>query len=228
MKKSLQILHLRVVLNKVNKRPKSLAIESKPSKTIPLNFQQTQIEGVNLKGVPMTNIVTRRNGLESPEEQVNEEDPVKTEQRSKSEEPSKEENTTEFKSLTSRSSLDLGDDPELEAFIRERWGTPQMNFNRKFLVASVESSPTTSSKISSIESNSISLRDEEYLAVMEKNYEATHGKDGKLSVKRVKKGIRKSLKTLRNEFYEITSHKKASSSARTPTDTEEQPKNIKT
>lgn len=225
----MQTLHFRVVLNKVNKRPKSLAVDSKPSKIIPLNFQQTQIEGVNLKSVPITNIVTRRNGLDSPEEPVNDEKPVKPEERSKSEEPCKDQpDTPEFKSLTSRSSLDLRDDPELEAFIRERWGTPQMNFNRKFLVASVESSPTTSSKMSSIESNSISLRDEEYLAVMEKNYEATHGKDGKLSVKRVKKGIRKSLKSLRNEFYEITSHKKASSSAKTPTDTEEKPKNIKT
>lgn len=217
-----------MILNRVTKRPKSLAIESTPTKIIPLNFQQTQIEGVNLKSVPLVNILTRRNGLESPveEEPINEEKPVNAE-RSKSEEPRKrdEENTPEVKYLASRSSLDLRDDPELEAFIKERWGTPQMNFNRKFLGASVESSPTSSSKMSSTESNGVSLRDEEYLAVMEKNYEATHGKDGKMSVKRVKKGIRKSLKTLRNEFYEITSHKKAPSNAGTPS--EEKPKNVK-
>lgn len=216
-------------MNKVNKRPKSLAIEQKHTKIIPLNFQQTQFEGVNLKSVPLVNIVTRRNGEGSPveeEESTNEEKP-KVEERSKSEEPrkSEEEETPEFRSLTSRSSLELGDDPELEAFIKARWGTPQLNFNRKFLGASVESSPTSSSKMSSNESNGVSLRDEEYLAVMEKNYEANHGKDGKLSVKRVKKGIRKSLKNLKNEFYEITSHKKAPSNAGTPT--EEKPKNIK-
>lgn len=216
-------------MNKVNKRPKSLAIESKHSKTIPINFQQTQFEGVNLKSVPLVNIVTRKNSPESPvaEEPKNEEKPVNQEERSKSEEPRKsdEDHTPEFKSLTSRSSLDLRDDPELEAFIKERWGTPQLNFNRRFLGASIESSPSSSSKMSSIESNGMNMRDEEYLAVMEKNYEATHGKDGKMSVKRVKKGIRKSLRNLKNEFYEITSHKKAPSTAGTPT--EEKPKNIK-
>lgn len=223
-----------MIVNKVNKRPKSLAIESKLSKSIPINFQQTQFEGVNLKSVPLVNIVTRKNGQGSPveEEPTNEEKPTNDEkspkeERSKSEEPRKtdEDDTPEFKSLTSRSSLDLGDDPELEAFIKARWGTPQLNFNRKFLGASVETSPSSSSKMSSNESNGVSMRDEEYFTVMEKNYEATHGKDGKMSVKRVKKGIRKSLKSLKNEFYEITSHKKAPSNAGTPT--EEKPKNIK-
>lgn len=182
-----------------------------------------------MKSVPLVNIVTRKSGLGSPSEESepsNEEKPNQ-EERSKSEEPRKpdQDELTELKSITSRSSLDLGDDPELEAFIKARWGTPQLNFNRKFLVNSVENSPSSSSKMSSNESNGVSMRDEEYLAAMEKNYEAVHGKDGKMSVKRMKKGIRKSLKNLKLEFYEMTSHKKSPSNAGTPI--EEKPKNIK-
>lgn len=134
-----QLLHYRVRIVEI-KTPRKLrnSLRNSPHTGIhPTDFQQTQIEGVNLKGVPAEVIVTRKlddipfadnsiadtphsGGAQSAEGVSETED-----------ERVKVKNIYKGKFSSNESGSES--DPEFEAFIAKKWGTPQLHFNRKFL-----------------------------------------------------------------------------------------------
>ncbi|XP_018792364.1 PREDICTED: uncharacterized protein LOC108971039 isoform X1 [Bactrocera latifrons] len=134
-----RLLHYRVRIVEI-KTPRKVrnSLRNSPHTGIhPTDFQQTQIEGVNLKGVPAEVIVTRKlddipfadngtadtphSGGAQSAEGVSESEGERVKVKSI------------YKGKFSSNESGSESDPEFEAFIAKKWGTPQLHFNRKFL-----------------------------------------------------------------------------------------------
>ncbi|XP_036318326.1 uncharacterized protein LOC118733160 [Rhagoletis pomonella] len=144
-----RLLHyrVRIVEIKTPRKVRSSQRSSPNSGVHPTDFQQTQIEGVNLKSVPAEVIVTRklddipyadnstaatpRSGGAPATEGVSETEGEQV----------KVKNIYNGKFSSNESGSES--DPEFEAFIAKKWGTPQLHFNRKFLKNNSDESNST-------------------------------------------------------------------------------------
>ncbi|XP_053948781.1 uncharacterized protein LOC128857177 isoform X2 [Anastrepha ludens] len=144
-----RLLHYRVRIVEIKTPRKSRNSQrSSPNTGVhPTDFQQTQIEGVNLKSVPADVIVTRKlddipyadnssgatpkSGGAQSTEGVSETDGERV----------KLKNIYNGKFSSNESGSES--DPEFEAFIAKKWGTPQLHFNRKFLKNNSDESNST-------------------------------------------------------------------------------------
>uniref|UniRef100_A0A1A9VD56 RING-type E3 ubiquitin transferase n=1 Tax=Glossina austeni TaxID=7395 RepID=A0A1A9VD56_GLOAU len=122
-----KLLHYRVKVHEVKTPRRSQVLRNTTLNSLPINYQQTQIQGVNLKNVPADVIVTRNsNNLTFADSVVDcmasENDANKTKHGY-------------HEKLAAKKNRDSGSDtdPEFEALIDKKWGTPQLNFNCKYL-----------------------------------------------------------------------------------------------
>ncbi|XP_055843924.1 uncharacterized protein LOC129910530 isoform X2 [Episyrphus balteatus] len=166
-----KILFYRVRINEI-KSPKKKG-HKRTFRKHPIDFQQTNIEGNNLKSVPAGVIVTRR-----PD------DPVAI---SKVKE-------TEDDELSSSE-----EDSEFEAYIEKNWGTPQMNFNRKYLRNYVFKEGGSSSSGSSNLSGSVA----DDGRVNNPQRHACEASGTKTRMKNVTSSLRKSFRSLRTDIIDL-------------------------
>uniref|UniRef100_W8BDB3 RING-type E3 ubiquitin transferase n=1 Tax=Ceratitis capitata TaxID=7213 RepID=W8BDB3_CERCA len=134
-----RLLHYRVRIVEIKTPRKSRnSLRSSPHTGIhPTDFQQTQIEGVNLKSVPAEVIVTRKLDDIPYVDNSSAATPRSAGGQSAEGVSETEGERVKVKSIYNGkfSSNESGSesDPEFEAFIAKKWGTPQLHFNRKFL-----------------------------------------------------------------------------------------------
>lgn len=197
---TLQLLHYRVRVLEV-KTPRKSRIFSgvnAPSDKLPIDFQQTNIEGVNLKNVPSDVILTRRfenipfadNEPASP-----------TSYAGVSSEDEIEKSKREFyEKLEAKKKRDSGSesDPEFEAFIAKKWGTPQLNFNRKYLKNTT--SPSDSSSSTDDSPKSPKTLNDDKVSLTSTSYK-----------KRMSSTLRKSFRSLKSDLIEMKPFGKKSS-----------------
>lgn len=131
-----KLLHYRVKVLEVKTPRRSQVLRNVSPSSLPINYQQTQIQGVNLKNVPTHVIVTRNsNNLPYTDNIINGMAPDNDLNKIK----------REYHEKMTAKKRDSGSDtdPEFEALMAKKWGTPQLNFNRKYL--KVNSSSDSSS-----------------------------------------------------------------------------------
>ncbi|KAL9885782.1 LOW QUALITY PROTEIN: uncharacterized protein ACN427_012038 [Glossina fuscipes fuscipes] len=121
-----KLLHYRVKVLEVKTWRRSQASDTSLN-NLPINYQQTQIRGVNLKNVPSDVIVTRNlNNLTTCSQRA---DCMASENDANKMPHNYDEKFGHQKNRDSGSDTD----PEFETLIAKKWGTPQLNFNRKYL-----------------------------------------------------------------------------------------------
>ncbi|XP_067641459.1 uncharacterized protein [Eurosta solidaginis] len=135
-----RLLHYRVRIVEIKTPLKvKTSQRSSPTRSVhPTDFQQTQIEGVNLKSVPAEVIVTRKlKDIPYVDNSSADVTPRSGGAQSAEGVSEAEGERVKVKNIYNGkfSSNDSGSesDPEFEAFIAKKWGTPQLHFNRKFL-----------------------------------------------------------------------------------------------
>lgn len=170
-----KILYFRVRIHEI-KSPKRNKGLKRTFRKHPIDFQQTNFEGANLKCVPAGVIVTRR-----PD------DPPNTETKAKDE------------TLEDELSSSTEDDSEFEAYIEKNWGTPQMNFNRKYLRNYVfkESSSSSGS------SNNVSTSNIDDGRVNNPHRHACEASGTKNKMRNVTSSLRKSFRSLRTDIIDL-------------------------
>ncbi|XP_054088206.1 uncharacterized protein LOC105208783 isoform X1 [Zeugodacus cucurbitae] len=140
-----RLLHYRVRIVEI-KTPRKLrsSLRNSPHTGIhPTDFQQTQIEGVNLKGVPAEVIVTRKlDDIPFADNSTADTSAQSAEGVSETE-GERVKVKSIYKGKFSSNESGSESDPEFEAFIAKKWGTPQLHFNRKFLKNNSNESNTT-------------------------------------------------------------------------------------
>lgn len=168
-----------------------------PNGKLPIDFQQTNIEGVNLKNVPSDVIVTRR----TDDIPFADTESVVTSVGAVSSEDEIEKSKREFyEKLDAKKKRDSGSDtdPEFEAFIAKKWGTPQLNFNRKYLKGNATSSDGSSSADDSPKSPKLPTDDK--ISITSTSYK-----------KRMSNTLRKSFRSLKTDLIEMKPFGKKSS-----------------
>lgn len=179
------------------RRSRAFRAVSPNSGNIPIDFKQTQIQGVNLKNVPSDVIVTRR--LDDIPFADNASTVASTIGCSTSEDEIDRMKRTYYESLEAKKKRDSGSDtdPEFEAFIAKKWGTPQLHFNRKYLKPNV-----TSSDCSSSDEHPLSPRSptDDKISITSVSYK-----------KRMSNTLRKSFRTLKTDIIEMKPFGKKSS-----------------
>ncbi|XP_013099299.1 uncharacterized protein LOC106081691 [Stomoxys calcitrans] len=164
---------------------------------LPIDFQQTNIEGVNLKNVPSDVIVTRR----MDDIPFADTDSIMTAMGGVSSDDEIEKSKREFyEKLEAKKKRDSGSDtdPEFEAFIAKKWGTPQLNFNRKYLKGNATSSDTSSSTDDSPKTSKLPTDDK--ISITSTSYK-----------KRMTNTLRKSFRSLKSDLIEMKPFGKKSS-----------------
>ncbi|XP_055912668.1 uncharacterized protein LOC129946481 isoform X2 [Eupeodes corollae] len=172
-----KILFYRVRIHEI-KSPKKNKGFKRTFRKHPIDFQQTKIEGANLKCVPAGVIVTRR-----PD------DPVVTNKPSEKEE---EEDDVDSSSE---------EDSEFEAYIEKNWGTPQMNFNRKYLRNYVSKESSSSSGSSNLSSSAAVVVDDGRVNIPQRH--ACEVSGTKTKMKNVTSSLRKSFRSLRTDIIDL-------------------------
>ncbi|TMW43499.1 hypothetical protein DOY81_011422 [Sarcophaga bullata] len=144
--------------------------------------------GVNLKNVPSDVIVTRR--LDDIPFADNASTVASTIDGTSEDELDKMKREY-YQSLEAKKKRDSGSDtdPEFEAFIAKKWGTPQLHFNRKYLKPN-----TTSSDGSSSDERPLSPRspNDDKISITSVSYK-----------KRVSNTLRKSFRNLKTDLIEM-------------------------
>lgn len=184
------MLHYRVSVLEVKspRRSRALRAISPDNNSHPIDFQLTQIQGVNLKNVPSDVIVTRR--LDDIPFADNASTVASTIDGTSEDEMDKMKREY-YQSLEAKKKRDSGSDtdPEFEAFIAKKWGTPQLHFNRKYLKPN-----TTSSDGSSSDERPLSPRspNDDKISITSVSYK-----------KRVSNTLRKSFRNLKTDLIEM-------------------------
>ncbi|XP_023295911.2 uncharacterized protein LOC111678724 [Lucilia cuprina] len=185
-----RLLHYRVRVLEVKspRRSRALRAISPDNGNHPIDFQLTQIQGVNLKNVPSDVILTRR--LDDIPFADNTSMATSTADGTSEDEMDKMKREY-YKSLEAKKKRDSGSDtdPEFEAFIAKKWGTPQLHFNRKYLKPN-----TTSSDGSSSEEHPLSPKspNDDKISITSVSYK-----------KRVSNTLRKSFRSLKTDLIEM-------------------------
>ncbi|XP_073833168.1 uncharacterized protein isoform X2 [Musca autumnalis] len=193
-----KMLHYRVRVLEVKTPRKSRNWRGvSPNGKLPIDFQQTNIEGVNLKNVPSDVIVTRRLD-DIPFADT--ESTISESVGGISSEDELEKSKREFYAkLEAKKKRDSGSDtdPEFEAFIAKKWGTPQLHFNRKYLKGNATSSDASSSDDSP---KSPKMANDDKISITSTSYK-----------KRMSNTLRKSFRSLKTDLYEMKPFGKKSS-----------------
>lgn len=178
---------VRVVEVKSPRRSRALRAVSPESGNHPLDFQLTQIQGVNLKNVPSDVIVTRKLDDIPFADTAS----TVTSNTNTSEDELDKMKREYYQSLEAKKKRDSDSDtdPEFEAFIAKKWGTPQLHFNRKYLKPNI-----TSSDGSSSDEHPLSPRSptEDKISITSVSYK-----------KRVSNTLRKSFRSLKTDLIEM-------------------------
>ncbi|XP_065364567.1 uncharacterized protein LOC135957701 [Calliphora vicina] len=195
-----RLLHYRVRVLEVKspRRSRALRAISPDNGNHPIDFQLTQIQGVNLKKVPSDVILTRRlddipfadtaSTVASTNEATSEDEMDKM----------KREYYQSVEAKKKRDSDDSDTDPEFEAFIAKKWGTPQLHFNRKYLKPNATSSDGSSSEEHPLSPRSPTAADK--ISITSVSYK-----------KRVSNTLRKSFRSLKSDLIEMKPFGKKSS-----------------
>ncbi|XP_061386693.1 E3 ubiquitin-protein ligase Siah2-like [Musca vetustissima] len=194
-----KLLHYRVRVLEVKTPRKSRTWRSvSPNGKLPIDFQQTNIQGVNLKNVPSDVIVTRR--LDDIPYADTESTISESVGGGISSEDELEKSKREFYAkLEAKKKRDSGSDtdPEFEAFIAKKWGTPQLHFNRKYLKGNATSSDASSSDDSP---KSPKMANDDKISITSTSYK-----------KRMSNTLRKSFRSLKTDLIEMKPFGKKSS-----------------
>lgn len=170
------------------RRSRALRAVSPSNGNHPIDFQLTQIQGVNLKKIPSDSIVTRK--LDDIPFADNASTVGSTSAGTSEDEIDKIKRDY-YKSLEAKKKRDSGSDtdPEFEAFIAKKWGTPQLHFNRKYLKPN-----TTSSDGSSSDEHPLSPKSptDDKISITSVSYK-----------KRVSNTLRKSFRNLKTDLIEM-------------------------
>lgn len=171
----------------------------KSCSSYPIDFQQTNIEGVNLKNVPADVIVTRK---------VEDLPYIDSSKHHKSRHT--DDNKRSPSNVTSHTNVSAEEsesDPEIEAYIAKKWGTPQLNFNRKYLKSSVSNDSSSSSGSSNQSSEKDECRKGHKCRfvndVSQVGVAATSRSSYKMRTKNMKSSLRKSFKNLKTDIIEM-------------------------
>ncbi|XP_075158840.1 uncharacterized protein LOC142232026 isoform X2 [Haematobia irritans] len=113
-------------------------------------------------------------------------------------EKSKREFYEKLEAKKKRNSGGSDTDPEFEAFIAKKWGTPQLNFNRKYLKGNATSSDNSSSTDESPKSTK--LPNDDKISITSTSYK-----------KRMSNTLRKSFRSLKSDLIEMKPFGKKSS-----------------
>ncbi|XP_037937099.1 uncharacterized protein LOC119670768 [Teleopsis dalmanni] len=204
-----KLLHYRVRVLEVKSPRKQKPARNSQTSTVlhPIDFQQTQIEGSNLKNVPSEIIVTRK--MDDIPYADNATTPTSTGTAFSSEDELDRIRRRYNRRLEGKpNESDSDSDPEFEAFIAKKWGTPQLHFNRKYL-------KNPSSDSSSVDDTAVMrFKNGDTLTKMDKKFETAD----KVSIsststsytKKVTNTLRKSFRSLKAPIIELKPFSKKS------------------
>lgn len=189
-------MHYRVKVHEVKTPRRSQVLRNTTLNNLPINYQQTQIQGVNLKNVPADVIVTRNsNNLTSADSVV---DCMASENDAHKMKHGYHEKLAAKKNRGSGSDTD----PEFEALIAKKWGTPQLNFNCKYLKVNNSSDSSSNEGSNGLKKTSKTIAsDRMSLASTNTSYK-----------KKMTNTLRKSFRSLKTDISEMKPFGKKSTS----------------